>query len=91
MEQPNETTDFDDLARCHYCNRYAFELRFQGIAVCEKCIESMSKGRKWLLVRDGTGSVWVTTSDTAYSFEVLGEGTFIEMWNLSHKDDLNYG
>ncbi len=91
MEQPNETNEFDDLNRCHYCERYAFELNFQGIAVCEKCIDRMTEGRKWRVVRDATGQVWVTTSDAVYDFEVLGEGTFLECWELCHKDDPNYG
>lgn len=85
------TNDFDELPKCHYCPRYAFEIAFQGIMICDKCLEKMTAQHVWRVVRDASGSVWVTTSENTYNFEVLGEGTFTEMWDLCHKDDPNYG
>lgn len=90
MDDENEIR-LDNLPRCHYCERYAFEIHFQGIAVCEKCIERMTAGHVWRMVRGDDGSVWVTTTDAPGQFEILGEGTFTEMWDLCHKDDPNYG
>jgi len=95
MEEHNQTDEFNDPPRCHYCQRYAFEITFQSIAVCDKCLDKMTKGRPWFTVRSADGAVFVTTSDGvlhgAQQFEVLGAGTFAEMWSLSHKDDPNYG
>jgi hypothetical protein len=92
MDEQNQTNEFDDLPKCHYCDRYAFEITFQGIHICDKCLDHMTKGRLWRVMRDVDGHVWITLSDAPVStFEILGEGTFIEMWNLSHKDDPNYG
>lgn len=94
MENPNdEIVNFDDLPKCHYCERYAFEIHFQGIAVCERCLENMTAHRVWRVVRSEAGDTWVTVSDQIdlTRFQVLGEGTFSEMWELCHKDDPNYG
>lgn len=90
-EQGNITSEFDDLPRCHYCERYAFEIRFQEIAVCDHCLETMTAGHTWRVVRDATGGIWVTSSETAYDYEILGEGTFAQMWALCHKDDPSNG
>lgn len=95
MEDCNQTEEFDELPRCHYCSRYAFELRFQELAVCDKCIERLSGGRVWRVVRRiEDGAVFLVTASSAeepQQVEIIGEGTFTEMWTLSHRDDPNYG
>lgn len=86
----DEALNFDELPRCHYCQRYAFEIHFQGMAICERCLDNMTTDRVWRCVRDVDGAVWVTTSE-APNMEEIGRGTFTEMWTLCHKDDPNYG
>lgn len=94
MEEHNQTEEFNDLPRCHYCQRYAFELRFQSLAVCDKCMDSLSAGRAWRVVRrleDGAIFLVTASSEEVETVEIIGEGTFAQMWDLSHKDDPNYG
>lgn len=72
-----------DVPTCHYCGRLAFEFSFDEIAVCKNCIETMSVGHIWRLVRIDNGDCLVTCSDIYKDFEVIAEGTFKEMWQLS--------
>lgn len=71
-----------DVPICHFCGRLAPEFWYEGIAVCESCMETMSAGRVWHLIWVA-GDYFVTSSDTYADFEVLAEGTFKEMWTLS--------
>lgn len=76
--------DFEaDIPTCHYCERIAPEFWYEGIAICENCMENMSAGKVWHLVRTMAGDHSVTSSDTYMDFEVLAEGTFKEMWKMS--------
>lgn len=76
-----------DLPHCHYCGRFAFEFYYEGIHVCENCLNDLSKGRTWRLVKNSVGEYWVTCADDYSEFEVLGNGTFKEMWELCQRYD----
>jgi hypothetical protein len=79
--------DSQELPRCYFCDRYAFEFDYEGLCVCEECMTNMSRNKVWHLIRTLSGEYFVTSFTDLKDFEVVSEGTFKEMWDLCQRTD----
>lgn len=74
-----------EIPRCHYCQRLAPEIHYEGeratIHVCTKCLDGMHTA--WYAYRRGDGIAIVSSEppDKLPEWEHLETGSFSALWS----------
>lgn len=75
-----------DIPHCHYCERIAPDYRFEGIAVCSKCIQRLTGYCEWVLYLTPSGnytSTPVINPTDLSDWKFIARGSFDEIADLS--------